>query len=70
MNMKYCQFENTFKAWQECKESLEECTVSKEEEKYVKFLLEDVLELMLEEGIIESYDEEELKLFVKSNCKG
>jgi hypothetical protein len=58
MNMSYCRFENTYKAWTECLEALRAGDVDRASEReYAKRLLADVLDYCRDHNIIdEGYD--------------
>ena len=70
INMTYCRFENTFKAWLECKEVLYENELSNSDEKqYAKKLLNSILQTALDEEIIEGFDMEALNYFIESSIE-
>lgn len=58
INMEHCRFENTLLAWEECKDAINNNELVDEDEKRcAKKLFESMLNMMLDEGIIESYDQ-------------
>lgn len=68
MNMSYCRFENTYKAWLECVEALMNEELDRaSEKKYAKWLITGVVDLCLDYGILEEgCDLEALDVFIDS----
>lgn len=64
MNMDYCKFENTYKDLMQCLEVGE--PVDDIERKYAGKMFKAVLDTLINEGVIEGYDKEELEYFINA----
>jgi hypothetical protein len=60
VNMSYCRWENTYRAFEECVDSVvnDGDTLSEREQRYAKYLIMSALNFMLDIGALDEYPDD------------